>query len=95
MSVCSFRRVQTSWYLFHPLALSLSHTRTLSWNAIKVLDATQSQDTLRIGVLHVKQGQATELEILRNTSGSLGYLGFLDTLGEVGQHCLPAMARCV
>lgn len=51
--------------------------------AMRVLDLIRPQETHKIGVLYVGQGQRTEQEILRNSFGSLRYMLFLQGLGSV------------
>ena len=45
--------------------------------AMRVLDLIRPQETHKIGVLYVGQGQRTEQDILRNSFGSLRYMLFL------------------
>ena len=51
--------------------------------AIKVLDHIPPYETHKLGIVYVKNGQTTELQILSNTSGSLRYLDFLRGLGPI------------
>lgn len=51
--------------------------------AVRLLDATPTLETHKIGVVYVGQGQKKGTEILRNPHGSVRYTGFLDTLGTM------------
>ena len=71
----------------HTQSLSASKTQTFEstdlGRALRLLDATPTLETHKIGVVYVGSGQQSGAEILQNTHGSLRYTAFLDSLGDM------------
>lgn len=54
------------------------------FRAVKILDQIAPYETHRVGVLYIREGQVnSEVEILKNSFGSLRYVKFLQNLGSL------------